>query len=413
MAIPQFLEFAQAQTRQQAPQISPAGSVVGGLEELVRAKQEKEQQAARQQLMSAQLEEQQLKSEKERQLIAKQRQDMEHARLLAPYQRDLLKAQVEKQKVPLEELSQMNYYKKQAEQEGDKETSKLLQGMMHNYASSHHLQGDARQIQGLMSLKEDLEAKGQTDRAAEIENVIKEKITPPGKELGELSKEEAKNFGEYEKKATDDARTAVGTIKEIENIKKHYDETGWLFKGGRVAPTTKIGAALRKQGPAYSDHFYEMTKGIGRLQQLDLQKLKTGGRMTVAQQQLVAASTLDPSLGKAGMQRMTTELTGVAEQLKEKGKFIQEAKEKGITDSLALNNSWNRYMEENPAYSITDGKGILNRENLSKSTWEKYLPGAEKVVPEKYTEDEIDFAARKRGITREEVIRKLKAAGKM
>jgi hypothetical protein len=417
MAIPSFLEFAKMQTGRSQQQ-DPMSGIIGSLEEVVRGKREKEQAAAAKQYGEARLEEQQLKADK-------QRQDIEHERLLAPHKRALVKAQAEKLKVPLEHLSQMNYYKQHAEQTGDKETAKLLQGMMHNYAASEHLQGDARQIQGLMSLKDQLKAQGQNEQVDEIDKVIKEKLTPKGKVLGELEKGELKNFAEYEKNTSENASTAEDAIKKVDRIVHLYDKTGDMFKGGMVAPGTKIGDFLAKQAPRWDDYFPEMIKEIGNLQKNDLAKLRSGGRLTVALQGLVASSTLSPSLGKAAMQRMSTELKSGMMLLKEKARFLEEAKKRGITNQLEINNSWNKYMEENPAYSLKEVKGsfgqfareegVINEDALSKKTWGKYLPGTEgtTAAPESYTDAEIDFTAQKRGISREEVIKRLKAAGKM
>lgn len=409
MAIPPFLEFAKMQT-ERAQQQDPMDAITGALEGIVKGKQEKEKAAAAKQYGEARLEEQQLKADKERQLIAKQKQDMEHARLLAPYQRNLVKAKVEKEKVPLEELASLNYHQKQARDAGDTETADLYKGMMHDYASMHYQQADVAKIMGLKDQRDKLRVEGDEEGADIFDKIIKEKITPPGKVLGEVAKLEAKNFSEYKKNAANDAKTAESANARIKNVLHHYDKTFGLFRGGSVAATTKLGAFFRKQAPAWSDHFYEMTKEIGRLQQEDLQKLKTGGRMTVAQQELVAASTLDPTLGKGGMQRMGYELMASNDQLKEKGKFIDEAEKRGINNPLVLNNAWNNYLEENPAYSVSKkDRGVINEDALSKKTWEKYIPGTQ----ESYTDAEIDYAAKKRGITREEVIRKLKAAGKM
>jgi len=413
MAIPPFLEFAKMQTERSQQRQDPMGAITGALEEVVKGRREKEQAAVAKQYGEARLEEQQLKADKERQLIAKQKQDMEHARLLAPYQRNLVKAKVEKEKVPLEELASLNYHQKQARDAGDTKTADLYKGMMHDYAATHYKQADAAKIRGLVDQRDEFREQGKEQEAANLDKVIsglqEQKLSEPEKLK---MTQDLKDLSAYTKSATDDSRMAHDTIKEVNNFVRHYKDTNRLFKGGKLRlPLSGI-----TKGAAWvlSDNYKEMNKAVGNLQQAMIGKLKPG-RLAKHVQDLVASSTLDPSLGLEGVENVSRELRSAAQQLGLRSQFIDAAKEKGVFDPAKIDAAWTRYVNEKPVLADKATK-IRNMkvyedipENLDKSVWGKYVPKAKP----SYTDTQIDFAAKNKGISREEVIRRLKAAGRM
>jgi hypothetical protein len=231
-----------------------------------------------------------------------------------------------------------------------------------------------------------------------INNLINSGSQPQTEAETAMLKKQGQNWADMVKTSTDMSDKARDAEEQINQFTNAYNKLSPAERGpgfGYFSALTSNGQLARKAQNRLA------------LSLLGMQKF---GRVTNKEMNIVQNSTLNTHMNPQAAQTLGRELKLIAKREQEYPKFLAALQNNGVTNSGIARTLWDHYIHQYPAVDI---KNNLHPENLPK--WREYIgKGAIQSVKSGEvlrgaapSQEDLEFTARKYGISVDEVKRRL------